>query len=111
MRYSVELFADGLLRNTMPALDPFERRKYISATLQLIGHRSKRHEWGFRPFEAMSDEEFKQWWVDYWTAQGLNPDVLNTIYDTVRVWLPQVLRKKLELGERLRLQRLLALQE
>ncbi len=106
-RYSIELEIDGLLRNTMPYLDPFERRKYISAALQLLGHRAKRHEWGYKPFEAMTDEEFKNWWIGLWQAQGLKPEILNTIYETVKTWLPQLLRKKLELGQRLRLQRLL----
>jgi hypothetical protein len=108
MRYSIELEVDAMLRHLMPGLDPFERRKYISAALQLIGHRGKRHEWGYRPFETMTDDEFKSWWIGFWQAQGLKPEILNTIYDAVRAWLPQVLRKKVELGQRLRLQRLLA---
>jgi hypothetical protein len=84
----------------------FERRKYISAVLQLWGHKGKRHSWGFKTFKYMSLDELKSWWVDYWSRQGLDPALLNRLFEMVRTWLPDVVDRKVELGRKLRLERL-----
>ena len=106
IRNVVEAEVDATLRSLAPALDPFERRKYVSAVLQLLGHPGKRHRWGFRTFRLMEDPQLREWWVRYWVAQGLDKAILEDLYERVGVWLPAVLNRKVELGRRLRYERL-----
>jgi hypothetical protein len=106
MRYSIENEVDAFLRVAAPQLPAFERRKYISAVLQLWGHKGKRHEWGFKTFKYMNLDELKTWWVDYWSRQGLDPAILDRLFEMVRTWLPDVVDRKVELGRKLRLERL-----
>jgi hypothetical protein len=106
MRYSIESEVDAFLKATSPQLPAFERRKYISAVLQLWGHKGKRHEWGFKTFKYMNLDELKSWWVDYWSRQGLDPALLDRLFEMVKTWLPDVVDRKVELGRKLRLERL-----
>jgi len=106
MRYLIENEVDAFLRATSPQLPAFERRKYITAVLQLWGHRGKRHEWGFKTFKYMNLDELKMWWMDYWSRQGLDLTILDKLFEMVRTWLPDVVDRKVELGRKLRLERL-----
>jgi hypothetical protein len=105
-RYTLEHVVDVALRQLMPGLDPMKRRTYTSAVLQLWGHRGKRHEWGFGVFKVADLEEYKNWWLDYWSSQGLDREVLEELYRRVEPFLEKLTQKKVELGRRLRLQRL-----
>ena len=106
MRYAVEAVVEGFLARELPDLNPFDRRKYVSAVLQLMGHLGKRHRWGYGFYKAMTEEELKAWWADYWKAQGLDLNILERLLDLVRPWLERITRTKVERGRRLRLQRL-----
>jgi hypothetical protein len=105
-RYTLEHVVDIALRQLMPGLDPMKRRTYISAVLQLWGHRGKRHRWGYRVFKVASLDELKSWWLDYWSQQGLDRSVLEELYRRVEPFLERYIQKKLDLGRRVRLQRL-----
>jgi hypothetical protein len=105
-RYTLEYIAEQALRQLMPGLDPLKRRTYISAVLQLVGHRGKRHEWGYRVFKVASLDELKSWWLDYWSGQGLDRGVLEELYNRVEPFLEKFISKKVELGRKIRLQRL-----
>ena len=106
LRYSIEVIVKNWLDNNVPDLDVYTRRKYVTAVLQLVGHVGKRHKWGYNVFKVMSDEELKSWWIDYWSQQGLDRDVLEKLWSLVAPLLPAIVAKKLELGRRPRRQRL-----
>jgi hypothetical protein len=105
-RYTLEYVAEQALRQLMPGLDPMKRRTYISAVLQLAGHRGKRHEWGYRVFKAADLDDLKSWWLDYWAQQGLDRSVLEGLYERAEPFLEKFISKKVELGRKLRLERL-----
>ena len=106
MRYTIESIVEGLLAKELPNLNPFDRRKYVTAVLQLMGHLGKRHKWGYGFYKAMTEEELKAWWLDYWKGQGLDINTLEKLLEVVRPWLERITRTKVERGRRLRLQRL-----
>lgn len=83
-------------------VDAFRKNLYRRAAAMLIGHKKKRHKWGYGAYKAMSEEEFKSWWLAYWERQGLKPELLNRIYEMVRAWLPSARRDLEELGRRVR---------
>ena len=106
LRYIVEYVVESFLAREVPDLDLFNRRKYISATLQLVGHTGKRHKWGYSVFKYMTLEELRAWWFEYWSKQGLDLKILEKIFELVEPWLQHIVRTKVEMGRRLRLQRL-----
>ena len=86
--------------------NPVKLRQYKNAVLQLISWPAKRHRWGFRLWKAMSEEQFKEWWLTYWERQGLNKGVLEGLYEGARLWLRRLREEKLRLGEKVRQRRL-----
>ncbi len=86
--------------------NPVKIRQYKNAVLQIYGWKAKRHKWGFNAWRFTTDEEFKQWWLNHWTAQGLNRQTLERLYEGVKRWLPTLRSRKLELGEKVRRRRL-----
>jgi len=105
-RYVIENLAETAVRQLLPGVDPVTRRAYISAVLQLWGHRGKRHEWGFNVFKEAGLDEVKAWWLDYWMKQGLDESVLENLFNRLSPSLGHMVRKKIELGRKIRLQRL-----
>jgi len=79
--------------------NPLRLRQYKSAVLQAVSWRAKRHAWGFGGWKAMTEDQFMKWWLDHWSAQGLNVDVLRKLYEGMSVWLPRIREEKLRLGE------------
>jgi hypothetical protein len=106
LRYTIEAIVKNWIDNNVTELDIITRRKYVTAVLQLVGHVGKRHKWGYKVFRIMSDDELKQWWVDYWGQQGLDRSVLEKLWSLVAPLLPAIVAKKLELGRKPRRQRL-----
>jgi hypothetical protein len=82
--------------------NPVKIRQYQNAILQLVSWRAKRHSWGFTAWEKMTDEEFKGWWIQHWSEQGLNTQTLEKLYEEVVVWLKPIRKEKLELGKKLK---------
>ena len=35
-------------------------------------------------FRTMTPDQLKQYWVDKWSADGLDPDVLSAVWDNVK---------------------------
>lgn len=85
---------------------PVQARQYINAILQLISWRAKRHKWGYKLFQTMTEEQFYYWWIQYWTSQGLNKATLEALYEGIRTWLPILRQMKLHLGEKVKQSRL-----
>jgi len=42
------------------------------------------HRWGSEMQRAMSADEYRQYWINKWSADGLDPDVLSAIWDNVK---------------------------
>jgi hypothetical protein len=106
MRYIAESEVDQIISKEVQGINEFEKRKYITAVLQLIGHVGKRHRWGYKVFKLMSEDELKRWWIDYWVSQGLDQKVLDKLFESMKIWLPDFVYKKVSLGRKLRLERL-----
>jgi len=81
-------------------------RQYQNAFLQLISWKAKRHSWGYKGWEAMTDEQFKDWWLQYWESQGLNTQILQQLHEGSKLWLKRVQDVKVRLGERVKQRRL-----
>jgi len=78
--------------------DPFRRNLYRRAAMMLLGYRKKRHQWGYDAWKNMSEDEFKDWWLEYWANQGLDKNILNQIYNNVSVCLTNLRQKSLQAG-------------
>ena len=100
IRYAVDSLVTELLKDK--GIGAFELNLYRRAANQLIGHRKKRHRWGFGAFRSMSEEEFKEWWLGYWERQGLKREYLELIYERLSRVLPCLRDRAQELGERLK---------
>lgn len=92
------------VRNKLPIgeFDAVTVRAYQNAVLQLISWKAKRHKWGFQGWEAMNDEQFRDWWFEHWERQGLNKTTLQSLYEGVRPWLKAIREYKLNIGERVK---------
>ena len=100
IRYMIDSWVISMLHEL--GVDIYRLNLYCRAVNQLIGHRKKRHKWGYSAFKTMTEDEFKKWWLEYWTRQGLNRDVLEMLYEGVKRWLPHLRTQTQELGERLK---------
>ena len=86
--------------------NPVKIRQYQNAVLQIFGWKAKRHKWGFKAWEYMTDDEFKQWWLDNWATQGLNRQTLDKLFEGSRIWMPYLREEKRKLGEKVKQSRL-----
>lgn len=82
-------------------VDAFRMNMYKRAAAMLVGYRKKRHKWGYDAWRSMSEEEFRGWWLEYWSRQGLDINTLNRLYSVVGKWLKPLRRSLEELGRRL----------
>jgi len=100
IRYTIDSMVTNILKDK--DVDAFRLNLYKRAVNQLIGHKKKRHKWGYDGWKAMTEEEFKNWWIEHWVRQGLNRDLLNLLYERL-IKVCQYLRDESEkLGERLK---------
>jgi hypothetical protein len=92
------------VRNKLPVgmVDAVTVRAYQNAVLQLITWKAKRHKWGFLGWEAMTDEQFKDWWLQHWERQGLNKTILQSLYEGVEPWLKATREYKLQIGKKIK---------
>jgi len=81
-------------------------RQYQNAVLQLLYWKVKRHRWGFGAWKTMTDEQFLNWWLNHWSAQGLNRELLSKLYEDSRIWLQKLREERVSLGERVKKRRL-----
>jgi len=82
--------------------NPIRVRQYKNAVLQLISWKSKHHSWGYNGWEAMTEDQFKAWWIDNWKQQSLNETTLNNLYEGIKKWLPMLRERKLDLGKKVK---------
>lgn len=103
IRRQIESIVDNLLEGeNVPAN---LRRQYKNAVMQLLALRTKRHKWGYTPFRDMSDEELKNWWITYWSRQGLKLSLLEKIYSVIGKWLKEWERVKYNIQQLVKLRR------
>jgi hypothetical protein len=97
-------FIESWVENQIPPdeANPVRIRQYKNAVLQLISWKAKNHGWGYEGFQAMTDDQFKAWWIDNWKQQGLNETTLIKLYEGLESWLPALRQRKLDLGRRVR---------
>jgi hypothetical protein len=107
LRFALDAYVESTLSKLLPNADKFSINMYATAVRQLFGHVYKRHRWGMDLWSMLTDEELKTYWVSYWTSQGLDPDVLNRIYDRIKDIVSHLARRKYELGRSVRWSRLL----
>lgn len=81
-------------------------RQYQNAVLQFICWKAKRHRWGFTSWQTMEDEDYKNWWLEHWSTQGLNRHVLESLYEGAKIWIPNIRDTKLRIGKKIRETRL-----
>jgi len=104
--HSLRLFYkhfDDLVENILANkdVDIYKKNMYKRAVAMLIGHKKKRHKWGYSAFKDMTEEEFKEFWLDYWSKQGLDINILNELYNSVIKWVKPLRRRLEDLGKRL----------
>ncbi len=80
----IEALVDSILDRMVPNAPPTERRMYQLAALQLFSLRYSDNKPYAAAFKAMTVEEFKAWWTEYWSSQGLRREVLEEIWKAVR---------------------------
>jgi len=77
-------------------------RWYQNAVLQAIGWKAKRHKWGYKAWRYMTEEQFREWWLNHWEAQGLNRATLQALYEGMKIWVEPVRNAKLKLGAKVK---------
>jgi len=83
-RYRIESIVENIVKSKIPDVDAFRLRLYKSAALDIYGSLYGVHQWGSEMQRAMTADEYKQYWVDKWSADGLDPGVLSAIWDNVK---------------------------
>ena len=101
--YYIDAIVDSILEKEDVSI--FHKNLYKRATAMLIGHKKKRHKWGYEAYKAMTEEEFKEYWLGYWEKQGLNTSILNKIYQVIGKWVKRYRRNLEDLGESLKRKR------
>jgi len=74
-------------------------RQYQNAVLQAIGWKTKRHSWGYAPFKNTPEDQFKDWWVANWKAQGLDENILLDLYNNLESIIQAIRNLKQSIGE------------
>jgi len=100
INYYVEQMVESWLRPY--ALDAVTLNMYKRAAMTLVGHRKKRRRWGYDIYKAMTDEQYRDYWIDHWTKLGLDRSLLELIYDRIKGLLPRLVERTLDLGQRLK---------
>jgi hypothetical protein len=83
-RYRIESIVENVVKSKVPDINPFKLRLYKSAALDIYGSLYGVHRWGSEMQRAMSADEMRQYWINKWSADGLDPDVLSAIWDNVK---------------------------
>lgn len=80
----IEALVDSILDRMAPNAPPTERRMYQLAAQHLYSLRYSDNKPYAAAFKAMTEDEFRAWWIGYWEAQGLRRDALEEIWRTVK---------------------------
>ncbi len=76
-----------ILRSKGLVLPPVEEQQYVNAALHLYSLRYSDNKQGLEMYKSMSEEEFRNWWLEYWSRQGLDRNTLGEIYDRLKLMI------------------------
>jgi len=83
-RKRIENMVKRLLSSIGVSVAPVVQRLYITAALQLYSLRYSDNKQGIEMYKRMSEDEFKNYWIEYWSKQGLDINVLERIYNEMK---------------------------
>jgi len=80
----IESIVKSIVTKMNPRIDSYTLRLYVSAALELYGRLYSPHKWGNDMYRSMSEDELKQYWISKWSSDGLDPRILEVIWDRVK---------------------------
>jgi len=83
-RARIESIVENAVKAVEPGADAFKLRLYKTAALELYGALYGVHRWGSEMQRALTLEELKSFWIGKWSADGLDPAVLERLWETVK---------------------------
>jgi hypothetical protein len=107
MRYAVDALVESYIQSLLPDADKITINMYATAVRQLFGHIYKRHGWGMKLWSMLNDDELKVYWVEYWSRQGLDYNVLSALYDYIIDIVLHMAKRKYEIASSFKRSRLL----
>jgi len=106
MRYALDAVVESYIQSLLSDADKITVNMYVTAVRQLYGHIYKRHGWGMRLWNMLDDEKLKVYWVEYWTAQGLDKNVLDMLFDYIIDIVRHLAKQKYDIASSARRNRL-----
>ena len=107
-RYALDALVESYVQLLLPNAGKTTINMYATAVRQLFGHIYKRHGWGMQLWSMLSDEELRRYWVEYWSAQGLDRNVLNMLFDYIIDILRHLAKRKYDIASSVKRNRLLS---
>jgi len=83
-RVRLESMTESIVRKLKPDVSPFELRLYKTAVIEMYGKLYGPHRWGAEMERSMSEGEFRSYWLDKWSSEGLDRSVLEQLYSSLR---------------------------
>ena len=102
-RYLIENIVANRLRKRN--VNRIQMRQYKNAVLTLISLKAKRHSWGWKLFEALTEDELKEYWIDMFVKQGLDRDILEELYELIKPYLSKLREIKKTYGDLVKIRR------
>ncbi len=83
-RMRLESITERIVRQLDPNVTPYKLRLYKTAVIEMYGKLYNPHRWGAEMERSMSADEFKKYWLEKWSSEGLDRSILEKLYDSVR---------------------------
>jgi hypothetical protein len=77
--YMIRDIVRSIVKNAPPGIF----RVYESAAMSLVSRIGRPGGWGYDAFRSMDINTFKRQWIDEWSRKGLDPNILEAIFDRV----------------------------
>jgi hypothetical protein len=77
----LDSLVEGFVLRAKPDTTPVELNLYKVAVRALYGELTAAHRWGAEAQRAMARDQLKQYWVEKWSRYGLNPQLLDRLFD------------------------------
>jgi hypothetical protein len=79
----LDSLVEGFVQQAKPDATPVELNLYKVAVRALYGELFAAHRWGAEAQRAMARDQLKRYWVEKWGRYGLNPQLLDQLFDLV----------------------------
>ncbi len=83
-RMRLENITERIVKQLDPNVPPFKLRLYKTAVIEMYGKLYSPHKWGAEMERSMSADEFKKYWLEKWSSEGLDRNILERLYESVR---------------------------